>query len=50
MHLQVDQDKPYGIKNLPEEWIEKLKVSKINEKDIKLDPDSTIKMIKSFDK
>lgn len=41
--------KPFGIKNLPEEWIEKLKTSKINEQDVKSDPVSAIKLIKSFD-
>ncbi len=41
--------KPYGIKNLPEEWREKLKISKISEQDIKSDPNNTIKIITGFD-
>lgn len=41
--------KPFGIKNLPVEWQEKLKMSKITEHEIKADPKNTIKIIAGFD-
>jgi len=29
MHLEIDMNNKYGIKNLPEEWVEKISISKI---------------------
>ena len=49
IHLQIDINSPFGIKNLPEEWIKKFEASNISANDIKSDPKSVIKMIASFD-
>lgn len=49
MHLEVDMSNPYGIKNLPEEWVAKINASKISAADIKSDPKGMIDMISNFD-
>lgn len=49
IHLQIDINSPFGIKNLPEEWIKKFEASNISANDIKSDPKSVIKMIASYD-
>lgn len=40
---------PYGIKNLPAEWMQKINMSKISPEDIKSDPKGMIQMISNYD-
>lgn len=40
---------PYGIKNLPEEWIQKISSSKISPADVKSDPKAMIEMISNYE-
>jgi hypothetical protein len=49
VHLEIDMESPFGIKNLPDSWKDKLTTSKITSDDIKSDPKNTIKMISSYD-
>lgn len=49
MHLEVDMSNPFGIKNLPEEWVQKISASKLKAQDIKSDPKGMIQMISNYD-
>lgn len=49
MHLEVDMNNPYGIKNLPEEWVQKITSSKLSPADIKSDPKGMIEMISNYE-
>lgn len=49
MHLEVDLNNPYGIKGLPNEWVQKITSSKIDPEDIKSDPKGMIKMIAGYE-
>lgn len=40
---------PYGIKNLPEEWVQKITSSKLSPADIKSDPKGMIEMISNYE-
>ena len=44
----MDPNYKYGIKNLPNHWVEKLSSSKISPEDVKNDPKGTIDMIRSY--
>ena len=49
MHLEVDLSNPYGIKGLPNEWLEKISASKIAAEDLREDPSGMIQMISNYD-
>lgn len=40
---------PYGIKGLPNEWVDKIAVSKISPEEVKEDPKGMIHMISKFE-
>ena len=47
--MDLDPNNKYGIKNLPNEWVEKLTSSKISPEDVRSDPKGTIEMIANFE-
>lgn len=49
MHLEIDLSNPYGIKGLPNEWVQKISSSKLAPEDVKSDPSAMIKMIAGYE-
>ena len=47
--LEVDMDKPYGIKGLPEQWVQKIHSSKISAKQVKQNPEGMISVISKYE-
>ncbi|EGR29536.1 p21-activated protein kinase, putative [Ichthyophthirius multifiliis] len=49
VHIQIDQNAPYGLKGLPEEWLELFKAQNIDQNEIKQNPQDMLCIIKGYE-